>query len=138
MSEKVSIFAEEAPAPFGHYCNAIKFGSGIHLSGQLPLDPKTGRPIQGDAEAQARQVLDNMTAILQACGCQMSNVLKTTLYLTDLRDFPIFDKVSKDYFFFLPPARTTVAVAALPGGCRICLDGYAEIRTGAEPGKKMI
>lgn len=138
MTEKISIWAEEAPPPFGHYCNAIKYGNQIHLSGQLPLDPNTGRPIQGDVDAQARRVLDNLTAILQACGCQLSSVLKTTLYLVDLRDFPVFDKVAKEYFYFLPPARTTVAVAALPGGCRICLDAYAEIKTADATGKKML
>jgi 2-iminobutanoate/2-iminopropanoate deaminase len=138
MPEKVSIWAEGAPAPFGHYCNAIKYGNTIHLSGQLPLDPATGRPIQGDVEAQARRVLDNLNALLQACGAQLSCVMKTTLYLVDLRDFPAFDKVAKEYFYFLPPARTTVMVAGLPGGCRVCLDALAELKVPDGPAKGMI
>ncbi len=127
MTEKVSIWAEEAPQPFGHYSQAIKMGNRIFISGQLPLDPKSGRPIGGDVEAQSRQVLQNMTAILQSCGTQLSHLVMTTLYLVDLRDFPVFDKVSKEFFFFMPPARTTIAVSALPGGARICMDGIVEI-----------
>lgn len=138
MAEKVSIWAEGCPQPFGNYCQAIKMGNMIYLSGQLPIDPATGRPIGGDIEAQARRVFDNMTALLQACGGQLSNILMSTVYLVDLRDFPAFDKVTKDYFFFLPPARTTVAVSALPGGSRVCVDAIAEIKTAEIAGKGLI
>jgi 2-iminobutanoate/2-iminopropanoate deaminase len=127
MAEKISIWAEGAPQPFGHYTQALKFGNTIHISGQLPLDPQTNRPVAGDIEAQSRQVLNNIAAILQACGGQLSNLLSTTVYLTDLRDFPVFDKVTKEFFFFLPPTRTTVMVSALPGGSKICISGVAEL-----------
>lgn len=129
MAEKVSIWAEEAPQPFGHFSQALKLGDTVYISGQLPLDPKSGRPIQGDIEAQSRRVMDNMTALLQACGGQMSNIVKMTLYLVDLRDFPKFDAVSKEYFYFLPPTRTTVVVSALPGNARICADAIAELKS---------
>jgi reactive intermediate/imine deaminase len=132
MSEKVSIWAEDAPQPFGHYCQAMKMGNTVYMSGQLPIDPASGKPIQGDIEAQAKRVFDNMAALLQAAGGQLSNIVTTTLYLTDLRDFPAFDKVSKDYFFFLPPARTTVCVAALPGGAKVCMDAIALLKAPSE------
>lgn len=138
MAEKVSIWAEGCPQPFGHYCQAIKLGNMIYISGQLPLDPKTGKPIGGDIDAQTRRVFDNMTAIMQAVGGQLSNILTTTVYFTDLRDFPAFDKVTKDYFFFLPPARTVVAVSALPGNSRVCVDAIAELKPAEVAAKSMI
>ncbi|MCB2155849.1 Rid family detoxifying hydrolase [bacterium] len=138
MSEKVSIWAENAPKAFGHYCQAIKMGNQIHMSGQLPLDPATGKPTGGDIKAQTKQVFDNMTAILQACGAQLSHILSTRVYLVDLRDFPAFDEVSKEYFYFLPPARTTLAVPALPGGCRVCVEAVAEMPPVEKQGPSMI
>lgn len=138
MSEKISIWADNAPQPFGHYSQAIKFDDMLYVSGQLPLDPKTGMPIKGDVEAQSRLVLTNLAAIVQSCGAQMSNLLTTTLYLTDLKDFPVFDKVSKEFFFFLPPARTTLVVAGLPGGCKVCLDAMGKIVKLSTEGKSMI
>ena len=138
MAEKVSVLAENAPKPFGHYCQAIKMGNTIYMSGQLPLDAKTGKPVGGDIKAQARQVFDNMTTLLQACGAQLSQILTTRVYLVDLRDFPGFDEISKEYFFFLPPARTTVAVPALPGGCRVCVEAIAEMPALDKSGPSMI
>jgi len=138
MSEKISVWSEEAPSPFGHFTQAIKMEDMIYISGQLPLSPKDGKPIGGTVEEQAKQVLDNMTALLQSTGGQMGMVLKTTLYLTDLRDFPVYDKVSKDYFFFVPPAQTTVVVAGLPGGAKVCLDAIAKFSEKDAQGKSMI
>lgn len=138
MAEKVSVWADNAPQPFGHYSQAVKFDDMLYVSGQLPLDPKSGLPIKGDVEEQARLVLSNLAAIVQSCGAQMSNLLTTTLYLTDLKDFPVFDKVSKDFFFFLPPARTTIVVAGLPGNCKICLDAIGKIVKPTAETKSMI
>ena len=138
MAEKISVWAEDAPSPFGHFSQAIKMDDMIYISGQLPLDAKNGKPIGGSVEDQARQVLDNLTAVLQSTGGQMGMVLKTTLYLTDLRDFPTYDKISKDYFFFTPPAQTTIVVSALPGGSKICLDAVAKFSEIDAQGKSMI
>lgn len=128
MAEKVSIWTEEAPQPFGHYSQAMKFGERIYVSGQLPLDPKSGKPTGGSIEEQTKQVVSNMQALLVASGAQMSNMVMSTLYLVDLRDFPAVDKVLKDVFVFLPPARTTIGVASLPGNARICMDAIVEIK----------
>ncbi|MEQ8820602.1 MAG: RidA family protein [Sumerlaeia bacterium] len=138
MPEKISIHAELAPAPFGHFAQAVKFGHTVHISGQLPLDPKTGRPIEGDMKAQCKRALDNLAAVVQGAGAEMSHILSTRLYLVDLREFPIFDAVSKDYFFFLPPARTTVQVSGLPGGCRVCIDAILEIKEPDIKGSGML
>ncbi|MDX1971729.1 MAG: Rid family detoxifying hydrolase [Candidatus Sumerlaeia bacterium] len=138
MPEKVSIWAANAPQPFGHYAQAIKYDDMLYISGQLPLDPQTGHPIKGDVAEQSRRVLENIAALVQSCGGQMGNLMTTTLYLTDLRDFPVFDKVSKDFFFFLPPARTTIVVAGLPGGCKVCMDAIGKIVPPMAEGKSMI
>lgn len=127
MAEKVSIFVEGAPSSYGHFSQAIKLGDSIHISGQLPIDPKTNRLVAPDAAAQARRVFDCLTTIMQSCGGQLSNILSIRLYLIDLRDHAEVDKVSKEYFYFVPPARTVVAVAALPFGARVCIDATAEL-----------
>ncbi len=137
MSEKTDVQAQGVAKPFGHFSQAIKMGETVYVSGQLPLDPKTGKPVGGEFPAQAKQVLDNLTAIMMACGGNLGNVMKMTLYLVDLRDFPAWDKVAKEYFFFLPPALTTVTVASLPGGCRLCLDGIVQLKA-AEAAKTMM
>ncbi len=133
MTEKVDVWAEGVAKPFGHFSQAIKMGDMIYLSGQLPLDPATGKPVGGEFPVQAKQVLDNLTAILAACGGNLGNVMKATLYLVDLRDYPEWDKLAKEYFYFLPPALTTVTVPSLPGGCRLCLDGIAELKPSEAP-----
>ncbi len=127
MPEKVSIWAEKAPGPIGHYCQAIKYGNTIHFAGQLPLDPKTLEVVGPDPVQQVATVMKHLTEFMHACGGQMSHILKVNLYLTDLADLPAYEKVAKETFFFLPPALTVVQVAGLPKGARICIDAVAEI-----------
>jgi len=130
MAEKTAVQADGVPRTYGHFSQAVKFGNTIYVAGQLPLDPKTGRPVGGEFDAQARQVFHNLTAIMAACGGNLGNVMKGTLYLVDMRDFPAWDKVAKEFFFFVPPALTTVPVSGLPGGCRVCFDCIAEMKPG--------
>ncbi len=127
MPEKVSIFVEGAPSSYGHFAQAIKMGDEVHISGQLPIDPKTNRLVAPDPGTQAKTVFQYLTQIMQACGGQLSNILSVRLYLIDLRDHAEVDKVSKEFFFFVPPARTVVAVAALPFGARVCVDATAQL-----------
>jgi reactive intermediate/imine deaminase len=124
MPEKVSIWAEKAPGPIGHYCQAIKYGNTIHFAGQLPLDPKTLEVVGPDPVQQVATVMKHLTEFMHACGGQMSHILKVNLYLTDLADLPAYEKVAKETFFF---ALTVVQVAGLPKGARICIDAVAEI-----------
>jgi len=127
MAEKVSIWAEDAPVADGHYCQAIKMGDMVYLSSQLPIDPKTNDLAGTDIEAQTRQVLKNITCIMQDCGGQLSHVLRMTVFVTDLADLDAYDRVSKEFFYFLPPARTAACVAALPRGAKVSVDAIAEI-----------
>lgn len=126
MPEKTSIWADNAPAPDGHYAQAIKLAGSVHIAGQLPLDAN-GKFVGGDASTQSRQVLKNLTEIIQAAGGQMSAILKVVVYLVDLADAAAYDEASKEVFFFMPPARTIVQVAGLPHGARICVDATAEM-----------
>jgi|JI8StandDraft_1071087.scaffolds.fasta_scaffold184691_2 reactive intermediate/imine deaminase len=134
MPEKVSIFVEGAPSAYGHFAQAIKLGDTVHISGQLPIDAQTNKLVAPDAATQARTVFNYLTAIMQSCGGQLSNVLSMRLYLIDLRDHAEVDKISREFFFFIPPARTVVAVAALPFGARVCIDATAQLTTSEIPG----
>jgi 2-iminobutanoate/2-iminopropanoate deaminase len=127
MPERVSIFVENAPPPFGHFAQVIKYGTQVHVSGQLPLDPKTGRLVSAEPLEQAKAVFNNLTNVMQAVSGQLSNILSTRVYLIDLRDYKAVDDVSKEFFFFTPPARTVIQVAGLPFGARIMIDAVAEL-----------
>lgn len=127
MPERVSIFVENAPMAFGHFSQVIKYGNSVHISGQLPIDPKTRRLVSTDITAQTKAVFDHLAAIMQACAGQLSNILHTRVYLIDLRDHGAVDAVSKEVFFFTPPARTVVMVTALPFGARIMVEAVAEL-----------
>lgn len=127
MPEKVSIFVESAPSSYGHFSQAIKIENDIHISGLLPIDPQTNRLVAAEIGPQAKAVFSYLTAIMQSCGGQLSNILSIRLYLIDLRDHAEVDKLSKEYFFFIPPARTVVAVSAIPFGARLCIDATARL-----------
>lgn len=127
MAEKVSIFVENAPSSYGHFSQAIKMENDIHISGVLPIDPQTNRLVAAEIGPQAKAVFNYLTAIMQSCGGQLSNILSLRLYLIDLRDHAEVDKISKDHFFFIPPARTVIAVSAIPFGARLCIDATARL-----------
>jgi 2-iminobutanoate/2-iminopropanoate deaminase len=117
-----------APAAIGPYSQAIDAGDFVFMSGQIPIDPKTGELVQGDIGAQTERVLDNLGAVLEAAGCSFADVVKTTIYLVDLGDFEVVNKTYAKRFSSAPPARATVQVAALPKKARVEIDAIAKKR----------
>jgi len=120
---------DEAPAPVGPYSQAIRAGGLVYASGQIPLDPASGEKVQGEIEDEARQVLANLKAVLEAAGSGMDRVVKATVYLTDLSLFPRVNAVYAEAFDVDPaPARVTVGVSALPLGAQVEIDAIALVR----------
>jgi 2-iminobutanoate/2-iminopropanoate deaminase len=117
-----------APAAIGPYSQAIDAGDFVFLSGQVPIDPKTGELVQGDIAAQTERVLDNLAAVLEAAGCSFADVVKTTIFLTDLGDFQVVNATYGKRFTAAPPARATIQVSALPKGARVEIDAIAKKR----------
>ena len=112
---KKEIITTEAPAAIGPYSQAIEIGSLVFCSGQVPLDPVSGTVVgEGDVEAQTRQVVKNFTAVLKAAGLTLSNVVKTTIFLKNMGDFPKVNAIYGEAFAKPYPARSTVEVARLP------------------------
>lgn len=119
------ILTEHAPTPIGPYSQAVQCGNELYCSGQIPLDPQTGNLIEGDVTAQAERVLENLGAVLCAAGYHCTDVIKTTIFLVDMNDFAAVNAVYEKYFGANKPARSTVAVAALPRGARVEIDCIA-------------
>jgi 2-iminobutanoate/2-iminopropanoate deaminase len=122
---KTVVRSDRVPTPVASYSSAVRAGDLLFVSGQIPLDPKTGELVSGGIEAETRRALDNLTALIEAGGASRSDVVKVTVYLTDIADFKAFDAVYKSYFPNEPPARATVAVLALPRGAHIEIDAIA-------------
>ena len=122
---KKIISTNEAPAAIGPYSQAVRSGSFLFCSGQIPLDPKSGQIVPGDINAQTRRVLDNIAAVLRAEGLNFDSVIKTTIFLTDLGDFQTVNEIYGSYFTQNPPARSTVQVAALPKGATVEIEVIA-------------
>lgn len=116
-----------APAAIGPYSQAIRSGDLVFLSGQIPLDPKTGEMVTGDMETLTNRVLDNLAAVLEAAGCSFADVVRTTIYLVDFADFGVVNATyAKRFAEGHPfPARATVQAAALPKGARVEIDMIA-------------
>ena len=119
-----------APAVAGPYSPAVRAGDWLVLAGQVPLDPATGQFITGDAAAQAQRVLDNIVAVLNDCGAALTDVAKTTVFVTDLADFGAMNEVYAAVFGDHRPARSTVQVAALPGGAKVEIEAWAYLPVG--------
>ncbi len=126
MAEKKSIRTKDAPDPGGAYSQGVTFGGFLFVAGQLPKDPATNKLVEGDFEAQAVQVFENIDAILRAGGSDPSRVVKATVYLADLSDFDAMDRLFRLYFPGVAPARTTIG-AALRYGARIVADAIAAL-----------
>jgi 2-iminobutanoate/2-iminopropanoate deaminase len=122
MRDKEIISTDRAPAAIGPYSQAVRAGGFVFLSGQIPLDPATGKMIEGDIEAQTRRVMENLAAVLAAAGTSFEKVVRTTIYLTDLGDFAKVNAIYGESFPQQPPARATVQVAALPRGANVEID----------------
>ena len=119
------IQTEQAPAAIGPYSQAIRIGDSLYTSGQIALDPESGIFLSGEIEEETEQTLKNISAILQAGGVNFENVIKTTVYLSDLNDFTRMNQVYEKYFSKNKPARACVQVAALPKGAKIEIDAIA-------------
>lgn len=117
-----AIASSAAPAAIGTYSQAIQTGNLVFMSGQIPLDPATMNVVDGDFEARARQVFDNLAAVAEAAGGSLANVVKLTIFLTDLDNFGAVNKVMEDYFDAPYPARAAVGVASLPKGVDVEAD----------------
>ncbi len=126
MVDAREIRTEEAPAPVGPYSQAVHCAPWLFASGQVPLDPATGKLVPGGIEAETERVIDNLEAVLRAAGSTLERVVRTTVYLTDLANFPRVNEIYARRFTGDPaPARATVQVAALPLGASIEIDAIA-------------
>lgn len=119
---KQPIHSDDAPAAIGTYSQAVRSGDLVFLSGQIPLDPTTMEFVGGDFEARARQVFDNLRAVARAAGGDLDQVVKLTVFLTDLDNFATVNRVMEDYFEPPFPARAAVGVASLPKGADVEAD----------------
>ncbi|HEY9176256.1 MAG TPA: RidA family protein [Flavipsychrobacter sp.] len=117
--EKKVIRTDNAPAPIGPYNQAIQYGDMLFVSGQIAIDPATGELVQQDIQAEARQVMENLKAVLAAADMDFSNVIKSTIFLMDMGQFAQVNEVYGSYFTDNPPARETVQVAGLPKGVNV-------------------
>ena len=126
-TQREIISTSNAPAAVGPYSQAVRIGDLVYSAGQIPLNPETGKLVEGGIEAQTRQVMQNLIAVLEAAETSLANVVKTTIYVTDLGDFATLNQVYGGYFDSNPPARSTVQVAALPLGANVEIEVVAVI-----------
>jgi len=126
---KNSVLTADAPAAIGPYSQAVRSRDFLFCSGQIPLDPKSGRIVSGDIATQTRRVMDNIGAILRAGGLTFNNIIKTTIFLTNLGDFQTVNETYGSYFKQDPPARSTVQVSALPRGANVEIEVIAAVET---------
>ncbi len=121
MIRKV-IATSDAPQAIGTYSQALRAGDTVYLSGQIPLQPETMELVEGDVREQVRCVFKNLSAVANAAGGSLSQVVKLTVYLADLQDYPTVNEVMAEYFHEPFPARAAIGVAALPRGARVEVD----------------
>ena len=121
------IQTKSAPAAIGPYSQGIVSNGFLFTAGQIPLDPATGELVKGDFTTQVRRVFQNLEAVLSAAGCSFDDVVKTTVFLTGMSDFPVLNEVYAEYLGKRKPARSTIAVAALPKGASVEVELIARI-----------
>ena len=126
---RTAVHADQAPAAVGPYSHAVRHGGLLFLSGQAPLDPATGRVVDGGIETQTRQVFTNLDAVLAAAGSSFADVIKVNVYLTDIAYFPMVNAIYAENFTKPYPARTTIAVDSLPLGVAVEI----ELTAGLNP-----
>jgi 2-iminobutanoate/2-iminopropanoate deaminase len=127
VMKKETIHSEKIPTPVGPYSQGIKVGNLIFTAGTGPFDLKTGQLLLGDIRQQTRQVLENIKAILEAAGARMEDIVKTTIFLIDLKDWSAMNEVYREYFQKDPPVRSTLQVAALWGGMAVEIEAIAAL-----------
>ncbi len=120
---KEIIATDQAPGAIGAYSQAVKVGDTVYLSGQIPLVPATMEVVDGDIEAKIRQVFDNLSAVCTASGGSLADIVKLSVFLTDLNDFAKVNEVMADYFAEPYPARAAIGVAQLPKGVPVEVEG---------------
>ena len=123
--ERERIQTDNAPAAIGPYSQAIKAGGFVFASGQIPIDPQTGQFVSGGIAEQTEQVLKNLSAVLEAAGSSLALVVKTTVFLADMKEFSGMNEVYATFFSSPPPARATVAAAGLPRDARVEIEAVA-------------
>ena len=121
------VSSRDAPAAIGPYSQAVRAGGLLFISGQIPLDPESGEVVNGDVSAQTHRVMRSLGAILEAAGAGFDDVVRTTIFLTDLGDFARVNEVYGSYFTAPAPTRATVQVAALPKGVSVEIDAIAHL-----------
>jgi 2-iminobutanoate/2-iminopropanoate deaminase len=119
------IKTDSAPGAIGLYSQAVKAGQMIFCSGQIGIDPSTGNIVDSDVKNQAVQVMENLKAVLKAGGLSVDHIVKTTVYLVSLDDYPVINEVYREYFPEDPPARAAVGVSALPKGAKVEIEAIA-------------
>lgn len=125
-----SIITDKAPQAIGTYSQAVKVGDTVYLSGQIPLVPETMEMVEGNMEAQIRRVFDNLTAVAEAAGGELQDVVKLNVFLTDLVNFPLVNQVMAEYFAEPYPARAAIGVASLPKDAGVEMDAVLELNQG--------
>ena len=134
---KKIISTGDAPAAIGPYSQAIRSGSMLFCAGQIPLDPKSGQIVSDDIGEQTKRVLENIGAILKAEHLNFGNVVKTTIFLTNMADFQTVNEIYAAYFRENPPARSTVGVSALPKGAKVEIEVLAMASDDESSGKSV-
>ncbi len=127
MNELTAVSTPHAPQAIGPYSQAVKVGGMVYCSGQISLDPVSGAFVGEDVRAQTEQVLKNLSAVLEAAGSSLSRVVKTTVFLADMEDFPAMNEVYARFFGEHRPARATVAVRSLPRNARVEIEAIAVV-----------
>jgi 2-iminobutanoate/2-iminopropanoate deaminase len=122
---RLKIHTDHAPAAIGPYSQAIKAGGFVFASGQIPIDPQTGEFVAGGVAEQTERVLKNLAAVLEAAGSSLDQVVKTTVFLADMKEFAAMNEVYGRFFADMPPARATVAAAGLPRDARVEIEAVA-------------
>ena len=125
--QKQIIHTDLAPKAIGTYSQAVKVGTTVYLSGQIPLIPETMELVEGDIKVNIRRVFDNLKAVTQAAGGDLDDIVKLNVFLTDLSHFPLVNEIMGEYFAQPYPARAAIGVAALPKGVEVEMDGVMEL-----------
>ena len=123
--ERSIIKTEKAPQAIGPYSQAVRVGNTLYTSGQIPAEPETGKIVEGGIESQTRQALENLKAVLEAAGGSLDRVVKTTLFIKDMNDFQVINKIYGEYFKEPYPARSCVEVARLPKDVQVEIEAVA-------------
>ncbi len=123
--KKIFVNTDKAPKPIGPYSQAVRVGDTLYLSGQIALDPQTMQMIDGGIKEQTRKVLENLTAVLKEAGADIGSVVKTTVYLADMAQFPEMNAVYEEFFGTSKPARAAIEASALPKNALVEIDAIA-------------